>query len=68
MSDNLDEEELVYYTAKMSQEKTNIKIGYVRIKQKPKDLRQNYSKTGNTGTSSGSVRLVIDNLDTLKTI
>ena len=68
MLDNLNEEELVCFKARMSREKTDIKTGYERIKQKTKDLRQDYRKAVNEGTRSGSGRLVIDNWDTLKTI
>lgn len=68
MSDNLSEEELVSYKANATQEKAKIKIGYERIKQKTKDLRQDYRKAVNEGTRSGSGKLVIENWDTLKTI
>ena len=43
-----------------------IKVGYDRIKQKIKDIRQDYRKAVTEGRRSGSGQLVCDNWDVLK--
>ena len=48
--------------------KNQIRIGYERVKQKVKDIRQEYRKAVTEGRRSGSGKLVADNWDLLKKI
>ena len=50
------------------EEKRLTKIGYDRVKQKIKDIRQDYRKAVTEGQRSGSGRLVCENWDTLKNL
>ena len=50
------------------EEKRLTKIGYDRVKQKIKDIRQDYRKAVMEGRRSGSGRLVCENWDTLKNL
>ena len=54
------------FKVKISEEKKQIKLGYDRIKQKAKDIRQDYRKAVTEGRRSGSGKLVCENWDTLK--
>ena len=51
-----------------TEEKKLAKVGYDRIKQKVKDIRQDYCKAITEGRRSGSGHLVCENWDTLKTL
>ena len=55
-----------YMKAKIADENKAIKIGHDRIKQKIKDVRQDYRKTVNEGRRNGIGKLVINNWDLLK--
>ena len=50
------------------EEKRLTKIRYDRVKQKIKDIRQDYRKAVTEGRRSGSGRLVCENWDTLKNL
>ena len=52
----------------ISTENKATKIGYERIKQKVKDVRQDYRKAVTEGRRSGSGKLVCENWDQLKTL
>ena len=65
---NLSTEELAKQEAAVAEEQKLIKIGYQRIKQKIKDLRQDYSNAVTVGRRFGSSKLVEDNWDILKNI
>ena len=66
--DDLSTEELAKQKAAVAEEQKLIKIGYQRIKQKIKDLRQDYRNAVTVGRRSGSGKLVEDNWDILKNI
>ena len=51
-----------------AEEKKNKKIGYERVKEKIKSIRQNYRKAVTEGTRSGSGKLICDSWDYLKHI
>ena len=50
-----------YMKAKIADENKAIKIGHERVKQKIKDVRQDYRKTVNKGRRNGIGKLVINN-------
>ena len=52
----------------IASEKKAIKKGYERVKEKTKQIRQNYRKAVTVGRRSGSGRLVEENWDVLKNI
>ena len=54
--------------SKLLQEKKDIKAGYLRIKTKVNEVRQDYRKAINQGRRSGSGKLVCYNWDLLKSI
>ena len=68
IGDDLSTEELAKQKAAVAEEQKLIKIGYQRIKQKIKDLRQDYRNAVTVGRRSGSGKLVQDNWDVLKNI
>ena len=68
IGDDLSTEELAKQKAAVAEEQKLIKIGYQRIKQKIKDLRQDYRNAVTVGRRSGSGKLVEDNWDILKNI
>ena len=68
IGEDLSTEELAKQKAAVAEEKKLIKIGYQRIKQKIKDLRQDYSNAVTVGRRSGSGKLVEDNWEILKNI
>ena len=61
-------EEFKVLQAKKLTETKSIKQGYERIKQKTKDIRQDYRKAVNEGRRSGSGKIVCDNWDRLKSL
>ena len=68
IGDDLSTEELAKRKAAVAEEQKLIKLGYQRIKQKIKDLRQDYRNAVTVGRRSGSGKLVEDNSDLLKNI
>ena len=66
--EGVDAEEMKELKAKKEEAKKAIKQGYERIKQKVKDIRQDYRKAVTEGRRSGSGKLVCENWDTLKVI
>ena len=58
-----------HFKLHLALEKKEIRTGYERIKEKIKDIRQDYRKavSSSGGRRSGSGRLICDNWDTLKT-
>ena len=68
IGDDLSTEELAKRKAAVAEEQKLIKIGYQRIEQKIKDLRQDYRNALTSGRRSGGGKLVEDNWDILKNI
>ena len=68
IGDDLSTEELAKRKAAVAAEQKLIKIGYQRIKQKLKDLREDYRNAVTVGRRSGSGKLVEDNWDIPKNI
>ena len=68
IGDELSTEELAKQKDAVAEERKLIKIGHQRIKQKIKDLRQDYRNAVTVGRRSGSGKLVEDNWDILKNI
>ena len=68
IGDDLSTEELAKQKAAVAEEQKLIKIGYQRIKQKIKDLQQDYSNAVTVGRRSGSGKLLEDNWEILKNI
>ena len=66
--DNLDAASLSEHKIKVSSEKRLLKMGYERIKEKAKAIRQDYRKAVTEGRRSGSGKLLCDNWDKLKTL
>ena len=54
------------YKALITDQRKNMKIGYERVKQKARDIRQEYSIAVTQGTRSGSSRVVCENWEQLK--
>ena len=60
----------IFKTKNKNKKKQNkkIKLGYQRIKEKVKNVRQDYRSAVNKGTRSGSGKVVQDNYDLLSDI
>ena len=56
------------YNLTLKQQSKDIKSGYLKIKEKIKNIRQAFKKALNEGTRSGAGKLVIENWDLLKDI
>lgn len=61
-------EEYSEYKKKYETEAAMVKMGYKRIKEKVKNIRQDYSKAVMSGTRSGSGKIVFAHYDALSTI
>ena len=61
-------EEYESYRKRIEEEKQKIKLGYQRVKEKAKGVRQDYSNAVNKGTRSGSGKVVQDDYDLLTDI
>jgi len=61
-------EEFKQLKEKLTQDNKAIKLGYDRVKQKIRDIRQDYRKAVTEGRRSGSGRIVCDNWDRLKNL
>ena len=68
VGENLDAVFLAEHKIKVSSEKRLLKMGYERIKEKVKAIRQAYRKAVTEGRRSGRGKLVYDNWDKLKTL
>ena len=68
VAENLDAVFLAEHKIKVSSEKRLLKMGYERIKEKVKAIRQAYRKAVTEGRRSGRGKLVYDNWDKLKTL
>ena len=66
IDDGLSTEEISKARAQNINDKKQITIGYERVKQKVKDIRQDDRKAVTKGRRSGSRKLVGDNWDLLK--
>ena len=66
--DGLSTEEMPKARAQNINDKKQIRIGYEGVKQKVKDIRQEYRKAVTEGRRAGSGKLVADNWDLLKNI
>ena len=64
----MSKEECKAYKAVHDEEAEMIRKGYNRMKEKVKNIRQDYSKAVVTGTRSGSGKIVIEHYDDLATI
>lgn len=64
----MSKEEYKAYKAVHDKEAEMIRKGYNRIKEKVKNIRQDYSKAVVSGTRSGSGKIVIEHYDDLATI
>ena len=58
-------EEYESYRKRIEEEKQKIKLGYQRVKEKVKNVRQDYRNAVNKGTRSGRGKVVQDNYDLL---
>ena len=67
-ADELSSNEFAHQKSKVLQEKKDIKTGYLSIKTKVKEVRQDYRKALNEVRRSGSGKLVCDNWDLLKNL
>ena len=65
---DMNDKELKEFNDTVKLEKSAIKKGYDRVKEKIKALRQDYRTAVNNGTRSGSGRIVRDNWDDLTEI
>lgn len=65
---DMDSEEYESYRKRLEEEKQKIKLGYQRIKEKVKNVRQDYRSAVKKGTRSGSGKVVQDNYDLLSDI
>ena len=65
---DMNEKELKEFNDMVKLEKVQIKKGYDRVKEKIKTLRQDYRTAVNTGTWSGSGRIIRDNWEELTDI
>ena len=63
-----DSKEYESYRKRLEEEKQKVKLGYQRIKEKVKNVRQDYRSAVNKGTRSGSGKVVQDNYDLLSDI
>jgi hypothetical protein len=64
----MNEKELKEFNNGVKAEKSTIKKGYDRVKEKIKSLRQDYRNAVNTGERSGSGRMIRDNWEDLMEI
>ena len=64
----MDDEALKEYKQKVDDESRQIKEGYKKVQVKMKEMRRGYKNAVDSGTRSGSGKLVIDNYDILKEI
>ncbi|KAK3736563.1 hypothetical protein QZH41_003138 [Actinostola sp. cb2023] len=64
----MDKAEYEVYKAKNDEEKSAIKRGYDRVKEKIKNIRQDYRNAVNIGSRSGSGKIVKENYDLLTQI
>ena len=65
---DMGSEEYESYRKRIEEEKQKIKLGYQRVKEKAKSVRQDYRNAVNKGTRSGSGKVVQDNYDLLTDI
>ena len=65
---DMEKAEYEAYKSKRDEEKKLIRKGYDRIKEKIKNIRQDYRAAVNKGTRSGSGKIVQDNYDLLTDI
>ena len=61
-----DEADPNKYKAQITDQRKNMKTGYERVKQKARDIRQEYRTALTQGTRSGSSRVVCENWKQLK--
>jgi len=66
IDENISGKELANQKLIIAAENKAIKIGYDRIREKVKDIRQNYRKAVTKGRRSGSGKLVFEHYDQLK--
>ena len=64
----MTEDEYTIYKNILDKDKSMIKVGYNRIKEKLKSIRQDYSKAVVSGTRSGSGKIVLQYFDDLASI
>ena len=64
----MTEDEYKVYKSILDKDKSMIKLGYNRIKEKLKSIRQDYSKAVVSGTRSGSGKIVLQYFDDLASI
>ena len=64
----MTEDEYKVYKNILDKDKSMIKLGYNRIKEKLKSIRQDYSKAVVSGTRSGSGKIVLQYFDELASI
>ena len=67
-TDNMTREEILECKRKSDTEKKQIKEGYSRVKIKIKELRRGYKNAVDTGSRSGSGKLVSENFELLRDI
>ena len=65
---DMPENEYDYYKKNYDRQMNEIKIGYKRVKEKIKSIRQAYSKAVTTGRKSGSRNVVLEYFDDLATL
>ena len=65
---SFSKQELIIYKRKIDRKLKAKQDGYTRVKNKIKELRRGYKKAIDTGTRSGSGRLVKENFDILQEI
>ena len=64
----LTTDEITKEKAKLANDKKAIKLGYDRVRNKAKEIRQNYRKAITEGQRSGSGKVICDNWEELKII
>ena len=67
-TEGMTREELLEYKRKSEVEEKQIKDGYNRIKSKVKELRRGYKNAADSGSRSGSGRIIAEYFDILKEI
>ena len=65
---DMESDEYKLHRKKLDKQNSKIRIGYQRIKEKVKNLRQDYRNAVNKGTRSGSGKVVQDNFELLTEI
>ena len=65
---DMESDEYELYRKKLDEQNSKIRIGYQRIKEKVKNLRQDYRNAVNKGTRSGSGKVGQDNFELLTEI